>query len=441
MPTASDSEILTRVGPGTPMGQLMRQYWLPACRSDELKPNGAPLRLMLLGEPLIAWRDSSGRVGIMDHRCPHRRASLFFGRNEEDGLRCVYHGWKFDVTGKCLEMPNVPEKFRQPEKSGAKAYKAEERNGIIWAYMGAREKAPPLPCFEAVMLPEADTQSFWVLRECNWLQALEGDIDTSHVAFLHDGLLQPEELAENTIHRWALANRAPEYDVADMPWGTMYGAHRDATPGNTYYRFAHFMFPCWALIPAGEFGNYVTARAWVPMDDTHTMFVHFAWKKNASTARVRNDGTLMPGTRKPLEYLPRDTGWYGRWRPALNKGNDYGIDREQQARESFTGIEGIHTQDSAVTESMGPITDHDGEHLTVSDLMISRTRQRLLRATKALAETGTVPPGVDDPESFCGARSGDFVASSSLGWREAYAAEIRKSVSPTGLLRAPLAAE
>jgi phthalate 4,5-dioxygenase len=440
MPTASDSEILTRVGPGTPMGQLMREYWLPACRSDELKADGAPLRLMLLGEPLIAWRNTSGRVGIMDHRCPHRRASLFFGRNEEGGLRCVYHGWKFDITGRCLDQANVPARFAAPDKVSAKAYKAEERNGIVWTYMGGRREAPPLPCFEAVILPEADVSSFWVLRECNWLQSLEGDIDTSHVGFLHDGLLKPDELAANTIHRWAVTERAPEYDVADMPWGTMYGAHREATPGNTYYRFAHFLFPFWALIPAGEFNSYITARAWVPMDDTHTMFVHFAWRKNASTSRIRNDGTMMPGTRKPLEYLPRASGWYGRWRPALNAGNDYGIDRDVQRDQSFTGIEGIHMQDTAVTESMGPITDHAGEHLTVSDLMIARTRQRLLRAAKALA-AGTVPPGVDDPETYLGARSGDFVASASLTWREAYVAEIRKSVSPTGRLQAPLAAE
>ena len=441
MPTANDSELLTRVGPGTPMGALMREYWLPACKSGELKAGGAPLRLMLLGEALIAWRDSAGRVGIMDHRCPHRRASLFFGRNEDDGLRCVYHGWKFDVTGKCLDMPNVPAKFAFPDKVSANAYKAEERNGIVWAYLGARETAPPLPSFEAVMLPEEEVQSFWVLRECNWLQSLEGDIDTSHVAFLHDGSLKPEELAENTIHRWALTNRAPEYEVADMPWGTMYGAHREATPGNIYYRFAHFMFPCWALIPAGEFGQYVTARGWIPMDDTHTMFVHFAWKKNASTARIRNDGTMMSGTRKPMEYLPNDSGWYGRWRPAFNARNDYGIDRDEQRDQSFTGIEGIHMQDTAVTESMGPITDHAGEHLTVSDLMISRTRQRLLHAAKGLVETGVAPPGVDDPDTYLGARSGDFVAPASLTWREAYAAEIRKSVSPTGKLHVPMAAE
>ena len=438
---AAESEVLTRVGPAAPMGRLMREYWLPACRSAELAADGPPLRLMLLGEQLIAFRDSAGRVGIMDHRCPHRRASLFFGRNEEGGLRCIYHGWKFDVAGRCLDMPNVPPQLAFPDKIPARAYQAAERHGVVWAYLGARDPAPPLPAIEAAMLPETDTHSFWVQRECNWLQALEGDIDTSHVGFLHDGLLRPEELAEDTIHRWAVASRAPAYEVADMPWGTMYGAHRDATPGSTYYRFAHFLFPCWAMIPAGTFGSYVTARAWVPMDDTHTMFVHFAWRGNAPTARIRVDGTKMPGTRAELRYLPNTTGWYGRWRPALNAENDYGIDRAVQRSESFTGIEGIHMQDQAVTESMGRITDHAGEHLTASDLMIARTRRRLLHAARALAQFGTVPPGVVDPEICLGARSGDFVAPNALDWRQAYAAEIGKAISPTGKLRAPAAAE
>jgi phthalate 4,5-dioxygenase len=441
MPSAQDSETLTRVGPGTPMGRLMREYWLPACQSAELKADGSPLRLALLGEKLIAFRDSAGRVGLMDHRCPHRRASLFFGRNEEGGLRCIYHGWKFDVEGKCLEMPNVPPQHAFPQKVTANAYKAAERNGVVWVYMGARETAPPLPSIEAVMLPEAEVHSFWVQRECNWLQALEGDIDTSHLGFLHDGKLMPEDLAEETIHRWAVANRAPEYDVAETSWGTMYAAHRHATPGNIYYRVAHFLFPCWSMIPAGNFGQYVTARCWVPMDDTHTMFMHFAWKGNASSIRTRVDGTPMPGSRRELSYLPNTTDWYGRWRPTQNAGNDYEIDREVQRRLSYTGIEGIHIQDQAVTESMGPITDHAGEHLTISDLMLSRTRQRLLRAANALVESGTAPPGVDDSETYLAARSGDFVAPASTDWRQAYAAEIRNSVSPTGMLRVPTAAE
>ena len=174
MSKQKDSEDLVRVGPGTVMGDMMRQYWIPAAMSSELERDGAPMRLMLLGERLIAFRDSSGRVGVMDHRCPHRCASLFLGRNEENGIRCVYHGWKYDAEGNCVDMPNAPPKQDFKHKVRAKAYKTTERNGLIWVYMGARKEAPPLPAIEASMLPEAELQISFVQRECNWLQALEG---------------------------------------------------------------------------------------------------------------------------------------------------------------------------------------------------------------------------------------------------------------------------
>ena len=194
MTNAIESEQLTRVGPGTMMGDLMRQYWLPAAKSSEVVAGGDPLRLMLLGERLIAFRDKAGRVGVMDHRCPHRCASLFFGRNEDGGIRCVYHGWKFDADGNCIDMPNVPpdQDFRQ--KVHAKSYKTTERAGVIWVYMGEREAAPPMPEIEATLLPESDLSVMFTQRECNWLQALEGDIDTSHFSWLHVGSVRPEQV-------------------------------------------------------------------------------------------------------------------------------------------------------------------------------------------------------------------------------------------------------
>src|SRR5262252_8961876 len=155
-----ENELLTRVGSGTPMGNLMRQYWIPACMSSELSADGPPMRLMLLGEQLIAFRDSSGRVGIMEHRCPHRCASLFFGRNERDGIRCVYHGWKFDVAGNCLDMPNVPAAQDFKARVKARAYKVIERNGLVWTYMGNREVAPPSPMLEPTLLPESETAMY-----------------------------------------------------------------------------------------------------------------------------------------------------------------------------------------------------------------------------------------------------------------------------------------
>jgi phenylpropionate dioxygenase-like ring-hydroxylating dioxygenase large terminal subunit len=190
MTSQTENELLTRIGPGTPMGALMRQYWLPACLSSELKADGDPLRLMLLGEKLIAFRDSADRIGVLDHRCPHRCASLFFGRNEEGGLRCVYHGWKFDTAGNCLDMPNLPDDQDFRHKVKAKSYQVSERGGVVYVYMGEREVAPPMPAIEATLCPAAEVTISCVMRECNWLQALEGDIDTSHFSFLHTGKVE-----------------------------------------------------------------------------------------------------------------------------------------------------------------------------------------------------------------------------------------------------------
>ena len=194
MSAREDGDTITRVGPGTPMGELMRQFWLPAAKSGELAADGDPVRLMLLGEKLIAFRDSSGRIGVMDHRCPHRCASLFFGRNEENGIRCVYHGWKYDAEGNCVDMPNVPAEQDFKHKVKAKAYLAKERNGLIWVYMGAKEEAPELPALGANLLPEEDVNIRFILRDCNWLQAMEGDLDTSHVGFLHAGAANADDV-------------------------------------------------------------------------------------------------------------------------------------------------------------------------------------------------------------------------------------------------------
>jgi phthalate 4,5-dioxygenase oxygenase subunit len=436
MTSASESTLLTRVGPGTPLGGMMREYWIPAVLSTELVADGTPVRLSLLGEKLIAFRDSRGRVGIMDHRCPHRCASLFFGRNEQDGLRCAYHGWKFDVEGNCLDMPNVPRHQAFPQKVKAKAYPSVERNGLVWTYMGARDIPPPMPCFEAAMLDVPEMNLFMVQRECNWLQALEGDIDTSHFGFLHIGSIEAEDADPTNLGRFGLANRAPEYHVADTDWGTMYAAHRPADPQTTYWRFAHFMFPFWTIPPDGNFKDHVIARAWVPMDDEHTMFVHMSWKKNTPGLRKLKDGTPIPGASIGNVYKPNGTGFLDRWRLAADADNDYMIDRDLQAKgASYSGIEGIHLQDQAMTESMGAIVDHTFEHLAASDLMINRTRRRIIEAARASAESKVVPPGVDNPATFQGARGGDFTTSSSIGWLQAYSDELRDSQNPTGVLK------
>jgi phthalate 4,5-dioxygenase oxygenase subunit len=431
MTNAIESEQLTRIGPGTVMGDLMRQYWLPAAKSSEVTSGGDPRRLMLLGEKLIAFRDNTGRVGVMDHRCPHRCASLFYGRNEDGGIRCVYHGWKFDADGNCLEMPNLPPDQDFCQKVHAKAYKVAERAGVIWVYMGARAGAPPLPEIEAALLPESELSIMFTQRECNWLQALEGDIDTSHFSWLHVGSVHPEQVDADNWLMYQVSNRAPDYHVKDTDWGTMYCAFRPAEDDKTYWRFAHFAFPFWTFIPQGDFADRVIARAWVPMDDTHVMFVGFSWKQ-ASRAAALAGGAPIPGSTPAPELQPNTTDWFGRWRPVQNAANDYLIDREAQRNDViYTGITHIAMQDQAITESMGGIVDHSFEHLAPSDQMITRTRRRLLMAARALRRKHVVPPGVDDPGIYKQVRSGEAVLAAT-DWQEAYRDRMRHAVRPTG---------
>ncbi len=272
MLSKEENELVTRVGPGTLMGNLMRQYWLPAMLSTELSaPDCTPVRVMLLGEKLIGFRDSNGKVGLVADACPHRGASLFFGRNEECGLRCVYHGWKFDVDGNCVDMPNEPAESNFKHKVKAVAYKCEERGGMVWAYMGPAETPPPLPDFEGTSLAEGDYKVNAVQRECNWLQALEGDVDTCHIGFLHGGHRKVENAKPGTFSYYALRDRAPRYAVVDTDYGSMYGAYRDAQEGHEYWRVAQFLMPFYTMPPQNILGLPTGPRAWVPMDDTHTL--------------------------------------------------------------------------------------------------------------------------------------------------------------------------
>ena len=361
MTTAKEGEELTRVGPGTLMGNLMRHYWIPAAKSSELVRDGAPVRLMLLGEKLIAFRDSAGRVGVMDHKCPHRCASLFLGRNEQGGIRCTYHGWKFDVTGQCVDMPSVAPHQDFKHKVRAKAYRAVEKAGVVWVYMGAEAEAPPLPGFEILDQPEDEIIVTFAQRDCNYLQALEGEIDTSHFGFLHAGHVDIDDVPETDPLRNTIINRAPEYHVSETPWGTQYAGYRATGNGQTYWRFANFLFPFWTQAPNGEFTSHMHARAWVPLDDHHTMFVFIWWKKaraaNALPPPTLKDGRVVGGTGRGFRLLPNTTDWLGRWRMADNEANDWGLDRDKQMRgEIYSGIEGIHLQDQAICESMSIVS-------------------------------------------------------------------------------------
>jgi phenylpropionate dioxygenase-like ring-hydroxylating dioxygenase large terminal subunit len=436
MLTPKDNELMCKVGPGTPMGELMRQYWIPALMSTELpSPDCPPTRLRLLGENLIGFRATSGAVGLIANSCPHRGASLFFGRNEEEGLRCVYHGWKFDVGGNCVDMPSEPAESNFKSKVKATTYPCAERAGVIWTYMGSRETPPPLPHIEPNMLPDDQVIVEKILRECNWFQGLEGDIDTVHANFLHRGLQRPENLTAGSFDYYMARDRAPDgYSVYETEFGTTYGAHRPAEADTNYWRIANFLFPFYTMIPTGYLGQQVRVRAWVPIDDENMMFWTMSARARNANANNPNAGRGAAG----VPYLESTSQWVGKFRISANRDNDYLIDRDVQREGSFSGIPGgAFPQDQAVTESMGPIYQRDHEHLGTSDSMIIRTRRRVIGAAVALRDRGEVPPGVDNPEIYA-TRSGGVILPRSADWLTA-TRELRKAFvqhSEEDLLRA-----
>ena len=410
MLSAEDNEILCRVGPGTPMGNVFREYWVPAVRTDELpSPDCPPLRVKLLGEELIAFRTTSGEVGLIQNACPHRGASLFFGRNEEEGLRCVFHGWKFDVAGVCVDMPSEPAESNFKAKVRARAYPCFERNGVVWTYMGPREVPPPLPELEHNLINSDVSRITMIHRPCNWMQGWEGEMDTVHAAFLHGGASKAENFEPGTFNYYQYRVRSPKFSVIETPIGTSYGAYRPAEEDTYYWRTAHMMFPFYAVIPAGWLGMYV------PMDDGHTMHWEVLVRPQiegdamATGAPGPRSAPTTGGARGPTTWLANGTGWYDRFNIDQTMANDYLIDRENQAQmKSYSGIRGIRQQDMAVTESMGPIYDRTHEHLGTTDALIIRTRRKAIKIAKDLRDHGILPPGVDEPDLYH-MRSGEFL--------------------------------
>lgn len=395
MLTAEDNAILTKVGPDTLMGNLFRQYWVPVLMSSELsEPDGPPKRLRILGEDLIAFRSTSGEVGLLANHCPHRGASLFFGRNEEEGLRCVYHGWKYDVQGRCVDMPNEPPESNFKDRIRQRAYPCREQNGAIWAYMGPRAELPPFPDLEWTQLPEGHFVLGKMLRECNWAQAFEGDIDDVHVSFLHTRLNTPTTKMARLMH----TQRSPYLEVRETEGGAMYGVRREANDAEYNWRIKHFLFPSTTVVNGNMpvFQGAVFSQMWVPMDDEHTM----QWRIYWSPAERLPEVLLREGAARGIEFLPNSSDSFGQWRTVANRGNDYLLDYEVQRTAAFCGIFSVPIQDKAVQESMGPILDRTREHLGRTDGMIAKVRQRLIAAAKALAEEGRPPPGVDRPDLY-----------------------------------------
>lgn len=421
---AIDNELLTRTGPGTPMGRLMRRYWFPAILSSELEAGGAPVRLLIMGEKWLAFRTESGAIGVVDHQCAHRCASLFFGRNEEEGIRCVYHGWKYDVTGQCIDIPSEPDGRAFAKRVKLAAARVHEVNGLVWLYLGEGEP-PPFPEFDVNQRPADECIANITLRECNWLQALEGDIDTCHVGFLHLGGIPASAFPEGSLNYYRQLDLAPRYEVVETGYGALYDAYRQGSPTETYHRVGQFIMPFFTMTPPFAFDSGAAhLRAWVPADDHHVWLIELRHGEVPLT--LGDDGKPMTGGTIGWNYLPNTTDWLGRWRVAQNASNDYGIDR---SRPNYTGIDGIPLQDQAITESMGPIQDRTREHLGSSDRMIAICRRRLLRAARALEEGDASLAGPEPAEAYRAIRSGNMLRPEGADWLEAYNG-LRASWSP-----------
>lgn len=411
-----DNERLVRIGPGTPMGDVFRRYWQPALLSQELvERDGAPLRVRLLGENLLAFRDSDGVVGIVDAFCPHRRAPLFFGRNEERGIRCAYHGWKFNRQGDCVDMPSEPPGTPLQARVKLTAYPTCEKGGVIWIYMGPLAQKPPEPDYEWLRAPATHRFVSKTFEACNYMQGLEGGLDTAHVSFLH---------RDTTDHSMALAvaDGAPRLDVDVTDYGYNYVSTRQIGEGQRYVRLYQYIMPAQQMRGnvLGHTGKRpkvpkIDGHLWMPIDDENTWVYNFMYSYDASTPL--DEAYAVDYERKSgrgPEHLIDGT-----YRLKLNASNDYEIDRELQKRGVFSGIRGVNTQDFALQEGMGPIVDRSREFLGSTDKAIVTVRRLLLEATR-IVERGERLKGLD-PASHGHVRAHDDLVPQDVDWKSRFA--------------------
>jgi len=428
MLSSAENELLTRTGAGTAMGEYFRRFWQPVALSRELaEPDGAPIRVKLLGEEMVAFRDTQGRVGLVEPQCAHRGASLFFGRNEDGGIRCIYHGWKYDVHGKCLEMPNVPAGSAYHGKISIKAWPTREFGDIVWAYLGPRERMPEgVPQLEFGVLPASHRYVTKRLQQCNWAQSMEGALDTAHFSFLHMPAPRrasnenPTVAADEQRLRWLRNDPMPQFTVLEHDVGFAVGGARKADGQDLYWRATQFMLPAHSVTPSAMPGEVYYGYTWVPITDETCWIYVYAWHPD-----------------RPLSAEERarfDKGGYGQFAelgpgfvPLRNRSNDYLIDREDQKHRSFTGVRGIAEQDAMAQNSQGLIADRSREHLTPTDIAVVRFRRMMLEGARALRE-GKEPVAAQLPESYR-LRCGGAVAPSSLSFEEVMR---QRFGSPTG---------
>lgn len=430
MLSRQDNERLVRVGPGTPMGRLMRAYWIPFLPSADLVRDGDPVRVRLLGEDLVAFRDSDGRVGLVDHACPHRAAPLIFGRNEEHGLRCVYHGWKFAVDGRLVDTPAEPESSLLRRHLKLKSYPCKERNGVLWTWMGTTGTPPPLPHFEWNMVPAENLVLSLRIQECNWLQALEGEIDSAHAPVLHgriDG--------QGAINAWIAArDMRPRFECREQPFGLSIAACRALDAGSAYWRINQFLMPFFTLVPPQAKFPELSGHAWVPIDDENTLAIMFSYHPSQP---------MYPRSREVMEngHAGRETGHasvnafepgnpmqpYARYRTQFRRDNAYRFDAELQRTKFFSGLPGLWVQDAACQSGVDPIVDRTKEHLGVTDTGIQKTRRLLLDHLGTLEADGRFPEGIDDPDTTL-VRAVSITLAGDTDWASACAGIMRARV-------------
>lgn len=414
MLTTQENELLCRVEGDAPMGQLMRRHWTPICLREEVaEPDGPPVQARIFGEDLVVFRDTEGRVGVMDEYCPHRRASLVLGRNEDCGLRCLYHGWKMDVSGNVIEMASEPSASGMAQKVKHKAYPTHEWAGLVWAYMGPPETQPE---FKApAWAPTEDTRVSIakVIVPCNWAQVLEGAIDSAHSSSLHSSDMVPARVdgAKATDKTWLRpsTDKAPRMQVQRGGYGFRYAALRRPIANSAtheYIRTTVFVAPSAALIPPNNLYNVANIN--VPMDDTNTVFYFIAWGHPAQT----------PETDTWRKFLRQQVGvdLDARYRPLRTRENMFGQDRQAMKAGNFTGITGFPNQDLAMWVTMGPTADRTRDRLGASDVAVVEFRKQMLEAVRAFQEGGpAIGTGADAiPGNVCAFQA---VVPKSIDWR------------------------
>lgn len=375
-----EQELLARTGPGTSMGALLRRYWLPACLARELEAGGAPLRVRLLSEDLIAFRSPEGTVGLFEENCAHRGASLYFGRNEPGGLRCWYHGWKYSHDGQCLDQPNEPPSSRVCEKIRQRAYPCIEKNGVVWSYLGPHEEMPEFPALEWTAVPEGNYYASKRFQECNWLTGMEGDLDSSHLNFLHG----TETIKASPSHgpfpsgQWMADDPYPKFEIAPRTGGFIHGARRNADDGNHYWRIGTWLLPCFTMIPGFPGDRPMGGHAWVPRDDETTWCFAFSWHplralKDTELKQIAN-GWGMHSLLTPGGFVPLH-----------NKSNGY-APPDAPGAQPWERIKIFQDQDVAITESISGNFDRTNENLGSTDVVVLTARRRLMAEARALAE-------------------------------------------------------